>query len=146
MTCPICENSCETLEHVFRDCVTAKEVWGKLEIGWLQNLSTVEHKECMTYLLENGIDVQRRLIIGAIWAIWTSRNRVLHETHNQSAQEIVEMEHKRVMYESSSAEARWDGDRLENNNQQMHFTGVCDRGGCMFPSDTDESRSGTPKG
>ncbi|MFQ6624468.1 hypothetical protein Gotur_004115 [Gossypium turneri] len=66
------KNGCETLEHVFWDCVTAKEEWGKLEIWWPQNLSV------------------KSLIIEIIWAIWTSRNRVLHERHNQLAQEIVE--------------------------------------------------------
>ncbi|MBA0750793.1 hypothetical protein Gogos_002180 [Gossypium gossypioides] len=45
----------------------------------------------MTYLLENGIGRQRSIIIGAIRAIWTSRNRVLHERHNQPVQEILEM-------------------------------------------------------
>lgn len=53
-TCPKCENGCKTLEHVFRDCVIVKEVWGELEIGWLQNLSTVKYTEWIIYLLENG--------------------------------------------------------------------------------------------
>ncbi|MBA0750794.1 hypothetical protein Gogos_002180 [Gossypium gossypioides] len=80
----ICEDGCETLEHVFQDCVTTKEVWGR----------------------------QRSIIIGAIRAIWTSRNRVLHERHNQPVQEILEMvkkyttewgdsfpkEHKRIVF------------------------------------------------
>ncbi|MFQ6648280.1 hypothetical protein Gotur_021766 [Gossypium turneri] len=87
----VCEDGCETLKHVFQDCVTTKEVWGKLEIRRLQNLSTVEYSEWMTYLLENGTGRQRSLIIGAIRAIWTSRNRVLHERHNQPVQEILEM-------------------------------------------------------
>lgn len=56
------------------------------------------------------------------------------------------MEHKRVLYEIGNVKARWDGGRLENNNKQMYFIDVCNRGGSMFPSNTNQSRFGTPKG
>ncbi|KAK5775016.1 hypothetical protein PVK06_042883 [Gossypium arboreum] len=45
--CPKCTGKAENVEHAFRDCLTVKEIWGKLGIDWQQELNKGQFKDWM---------------------------------------------------------------------------------------------------
>lgn len=91
VVCPKCTNNFETLKHAFRGCIIVNRVQEKLGIQWSREVSELEYREWMTYLFSTISREQMRQVAYAIWAIWSARNKALHEGIKQSTQEIVNL-------------------------------------------------------
>ncbi|MBA0797683.1 hypothetical protein Gohar_008354, partial [Gossypium harknessii] len=87
--CLRCGEDSETNMHASRDCLLALQVWQELGINWRVN----QTKDCMANWVRQlffGSGNQKKLIaIIAIWAIWLSRNKLVHEGKQQSKTETV---------------------------------------------------------
>ncbi|MBA0605422.1 hypothetical protein Godav_018004, partial [Gossypium davidsonii] len=74
-----CTQEDESLEHAFRDCQAVKEIWSMLDISWPTEMSCASYKQWMDWLFMNSSSDLCRIIIYAIWVIWSDRNKHVHE-------------------------------------------------------------------
>ncbi|KAK8351233.1 hypothetical protein V6Z12_A05G019700 [Gossypium hirsutum] len=72
-----------------RYCVLAAQVWSNLEVKWLSSMANSNFNEWLNWLLENSDRNKKGLIVVTIWALWLSRNKLVHERMTQSLEEIV---------------------------------------------------------
>ncbi|XP_040963627.1 uncharacterized protein [Gossypium hirsutum] len=95
--------------HIFRQCLTSLEAWQMLNLSWVTNNSIPEFRDWLTWVLLQGTKEQSRLFCYALWLIWYSRNRLVHERifiiGRQLAQNILsykaELDEARTKQESS---------------------------------------------
>ncbi|KAK5770921.1 hypothetical protein PVK06_047081 [Gossypium arboreum] len=87
LTCP--SKFYESSIHAVRDCMTLTQVWSKLNIQWPSSMDNSNFKEWLSWLFENSNSNRNEEIAIAIWALWFSRNRYVHENKLQSAEELV---------------------------------------------------------
>ncbi|KAH1073137.1 hypothetical protein J1N35_025465 [Gossypium stocksii] len=78
-TCRRCQNGVETRKHLFRECPIANETWEKLNIIWSIIDANTNFKEWIKNILASNSMAKCRMIACAMWVIWTSRNRSIHE-------------------------------------------------------------------
>ncbi|KAG8491136.1 hypothetical protein CXB51_014272 [Gossypium anomalum] len=87
--CPRCMEGLENMEHIFRDCVVTKEIWVSLNFPWPANISHMEFTDWFTWsVLNSEIDACRKFLC-AIWAIWSARNKWIHESQKRSGIEVA---------------------------------------------------------
>lgn len=77
--CPRCLNGAETLKHVFRDYTKIKEIWENLHVTWSISVEDAKYKKWINFIFENNSFYWYRIVTCAIWAIWTMRNKFIHE-------------------------------------------------------------------
>lgn len=75
---------------MFRDCPVAKEMWEKLNICWPSLVATSDFQEELINIFEYHFVPNCRLITCALWAIWTCRNRFLHEREMKSGSQVAD--------------------------------------------------------
>ncbi|KAA3461445.1 Polynucleotidyl transferase, Ribonuclease H fold [Gossypium australe] len=61
---------CESSTHAVRDCLSAAQVWSKLNIQWPNSMTNSNFKEWLSWLLENSDSDRKGEIAIAIWALW----------------------------------------------------------------------------
>ncbi|XP_052877214.1 uncharacterized protein LOC128283847 [Gossypium arboreum] len=77
--CPRCCSWTENSLHIFRDCPTTIEVWQFIHLAWIMNNRSQNLWEWLTWVFKGGTDDQSRLFCYALWLIWFSRNKFVHE-------------------------------------------------------------------
>ncbi|TYG88947.1 hypothetical protein ES288_A12G061600v1 [Gossypium darwinii] len=88
-TCQRCQNGTETKEHVFRECSVAKETWEKLGFNWPTLGESTGFKDRLICIFELNSLNKCRVIACAMWVIWASRNRFIHEREEQSGTQMA---------------------------------------------------------
>ncbi|KAK8276153.1 hypothetical protein V6Z12_D10G181100, partial [Gossypium hirsutum] len=88
--CSRCFNSTETTNHVFRDCPFAVDVWYMLGIRWTLEQDQLHYKDWMQVLFKKESNHQIKTIVCAIWGLWTTINKVVHENKIQSEASLVQ--------------------------------------------------------
>ncbi|MBA0590613.1 hypothetical protein Gorai_019311, partial [Gossypium raimondii] len=94
--CPRCRDGVETLAHGFRSYSVASEVWGL--VGLSVVLSNVNQGwiEWLTWVFNICSTSQFRIFCCTVWALWTARNKRVHEHMIQSCREISNFIHRYI--------------------------------------------------
>ncbi|KAB2004195.1 hypothetical protein ES319_D11G181800v1 [Gossypium barbadense] len=74
--------------HVITSWALHKMFWNSFSIHWPSSLQCDDYWVWFELLLRNCSIYTCRVIVGVIWAIWTSRNKHVMENKPQLAQEI----------------------------------------------------------
>ncbi|GMJ04337.1 hypothetical protein HRI_004102900 [Hibiscus trionum] len=82
--CPRCHNQPETTMHIVWQCSYIRQIWDSLHITWPLELENTTCWEWMEWHFANNTKENHMLIAVTIWAIWFSRNKLLHEGTQQS--------------------------------------------------------------
>ncbi|KAA3463501.1 reverse transcriptase [Gossypium australe] len=90
VNCRRCQTEPDTREHLFRNCPVAKETWEKLGMRWSVSEKTTEFTAWVIDVFENNSLLVCRTFVCALWGIWTSRNKFIHEGENQSGGQIAD--------------------------------------------------------
>ncbi|KAG8499231.1 hypothetical protein CXB51_005735 [Gossypium anomalum] len=88
--CPRCKQGLETREHIFRDCVAAKEIWKKLNYVWSLELLHMDYMEWFTWVLLHSKEKGCCTFVCANWAIWSNRNQWVHGGHKRTGTETAQ--------------------------------------------------------
>ncbi|KAA3457116.1 reverse transcriptase [Gossypium australe] len=88
--CRRCQAEPETREHLFRNCPVAKQTWEKLGIGWSVLEESMEFTAWVKAVFENNSLLGCRTFICALWGLWSSRNKFLHEGEHQTGGQIAD--------------------------------------------------------
>lgn len=105
MTCPLCEDKDEDIDHLFFECAFSGEIWNKL-LSWqgIQRASSRWHDEvqwALTHMKGNNCvaQVYRMTLAGAIYCLWMERNyRIFQHKHKQKEaiiRQIIQIVHVR---------------------------------------------------
>ncbi|KAK8664005.1 hypothetical protein V6N13_083809 [Hibiscus sabdariffa] len=87
--CPLCQSSSETLEHLLRDCYFVLELHNALDVSISQSADTDDWFTWLAVLFCSlNESVKMRLIV-SYWAVWFTRNKVVHENVVPSVSECV---------------------------------------------------------
>ncbi|CAI9103398.1 OLC1v1001867C1 [Oldenlandia corymbosa var. corymbosa] len=92
--CPLCEDSLETVEHLFIKCQFAKDLWLQIR-SWIQfpeNWLKVDGSRRLAYRWK-GKSVRKKVVLTTIAAgfyhIWKARNQKIHENVSRSVDGAV---------------------------------------------------------
>ena len=83
--CPICKEQDESILHLLRDCVYARDLWRKLEVPLTQVSSFTEGFEtwlktnCLSGMKHKGTTPWCTFFIFMLWSLWKNRNHVVFE-------------------------------------------------------------------
>ncbi|KAH1097216.1 hypothetical protein J1N35_014137 [Gossypium stocksii] len=94
--CPRCGDGVESLAHVFWSCPAASEVWGL--VGLSVVLSNIDKGwfEWLTWVFNISSTSQCWIFCCTLWALWTARNKRIHEHIIQSGREISNFIHRYI--------------------------------------------------
>ncbi|GMI66655.1 hypothetical protein like AT4G29090 [Hibiscus trionum] len=87
--CLRCNGNTESIEHVLRDCPFTHHVWQGLGVTWPANVDSVSYFEWLSWLFKQQGVHSRELITYTVWAIWTARNKHMHEGKFQNVQSLI---------------------------------------------------------
>ncbi|KAA3469669.1 reverse transcriptase [Gossypium australe] len=76
-------------QNRLQECSTAKETWEKLNVTWPITEANTDFKDWIKNIFESNSLAKCRMISCALWAIWTSRNRFIHEGEIKSGSQIA---------------------------------------------------------
>nr|GEX38858.1 RNA-directed DNA polymerase, eukaryota [Tanacetum cinerariifolium] len=85
ITCPICDNGVESLDHLFFRCCLARQISRKIATWWnVQYVEVDSYEEWLAWLASFRLAANlKRLIEGVFyvswWSIWTYRNKLLFD-------------------------------------------------------------------
>ncbi|KAK8985052.1 hypothetical protein V6N11_082669 [Hibiscus sabdariffa] len=77
--CPFCLISSETVEHIMRDCCFVRELLVRQYVHFPFPSAEIEWKEWLALTFCNFIDQQKSIMMVTFWAVWYSRNKLVHE-------------------------------------------------------------------
>ncbi|CAH9085462.1 unnamed protein product [Cuscuta epithymum] len=80
--CKLCGDGDESLDHVVRVCLWAKQVWDQAGIG-VDLVNSVE--DWMRGKLESGSPKEKEKFVSLLWSIWKRRNNVVRKDKKESA-------------------------------------------------------------
>lgn len=88
MICPRYGEGAETVNHVFKSCPFAKEVWGLVGFPRILLNSIQDMFEWLTWVFNNCSVLQRITFCCGLWILWIARNKFMHE---HSAKSVVDI-------------------------------------------------------
>ena len=83
--CPICREHNESILHLLRDCVFARNLWHKLEVPPTHVLSFADglkawlKANCLSVVLHKGCIPWCPIFLYTVWSLWRNRNSVVFE-------------------------------------------------------------------
>ena len=83
--CPLCREQNESILHLLRDCVFARNLWHKLEVPPTHVLSFTDGLEawlkanCLSEVRHKGGIPWCTLFLYTVWSLWRNRNSVVFE-------------------------------------------------------------------
>ena len=83
--CPICKEQDESILHLLRDCVYARDLWRKLEVpptlvsSFTEGFETWLKTNYLSGMKHKGITPWCTLFIFTLWSLWNNRNHVVFE-------------------------------------------------------------------
>ncbi|KAK5835954.1 hypothetical protein PVK06_011680 [Gossypium arboreum] len=89
-TCRRCQHGGETRKHIFRECPSAKETRESLGVFSPNTEASTDFNEWFKKLFQSYSLAKCRLIACTMWALWTSRNRFIHEGVSTSGSQIAD--------------------------------------------------------
>ncbi|KAK1428158.1 hypothetical protein QVD17_16986 [Tagetes erecta] len=95
-TCSLCSLEIEDTNHLFLNCVLAKEVWNKLSWWVSYDFSQVVSVKDLTIPFNNpSIPISHQkvltlIVYSTLWFLWKSRNKWIFERKRASADSIIE--------------------------------------------------------
>ncbi|XP_021986173.1 uncharacterized protein LOC110882468 [Helianthus annuus] len=96
VTCSMCEDQDETVEHLFTGCVVAMEVWARIA-AWckIPPIYAFDVKDLLELYKTVAGNKKRKkiihgIIIASMWAIWLARNDKVFNRKETKAEVIVE--------------------------------------------------------
>ncbi|PPD84920.1 hypothetical protein GOBAR_DD18141 [Gossypium barbadense] len=94
--CPRCRDGVETLAYVFHSCPVASEVWGLVGLSVVLSNDNQGWIEWLTWVFNICSTSQFRIFYCTLWALWTARNKRVHEHMIQSCREISNFIHRYI--------------------------------------------------
>ncbi|TYG88963.1 hypothetical protein ES288_A12G063000v1 [Gossypium darwinii] len=88
-TCSRCQDGVEIREHVFHKCSVAKETWEYLNIKWILSEESTDFREWFKCIFESRSKAICRIFACTLWALWTSRNRFIHDGEIKTGAQIA---------------------------------------------------------
>ncbi|KAJ8754033.1 hypothetical protein K2173_001931 [Erythroxylum novogranatense] len=86
-TCPICDNSPETGDHLFLHCDFARSVWSLISVDWSFSRTVTLHP-WLTSIMLGGSKTQQEEYCVILWSLWTYRNEVLWQQKRKDPSSI----------------------------------------------------------
>ncbi|CAN1178075.1 Putative ribonuclease H protein At1g65750 [Linum perenne] len=85
--CEFCRHPTESVQHVLRDCVFAKEVW--LRVGGFDTSNRNWHGDLVSWL-KQGLGSDRGILFGIIcWNLWKTRNERIFSDSRSTATSVA---------------------------------------------------------
>lgn len=66
-----------------------KEIWHQLNWIWPDSVLYMEFMDWFTWFFENNSTIQYRFCVCALWAIWTKKNKLVHERQKKTGLAIA---------------------------------------------------------
>ncbi|KAA3465120.1 reverse transcriptase [Gossypium australe] len=92
-SCPWCRTAEEDCIHIFKQCPRALETWQNLQLSWVTYTAEADLWIWLTLVFTTRSDIQCKLFCCAIWMIWSSRNKLIHEGKTISGAELANKVH-----------------------------------------------------
>ncbi|PPR91155.1 hypothetical protein GOBAR_AA29529 [Gossypium barbadense] len=120
--CPRCQTGAEMREHIFRECLPAKDTWKQLHMVW-----PLEDNSDLTVWLKNTFESRSmalyRMAVCALWVIWMSQNKFIHEgdqlsttiTKSRAQEEMSCLQALKLGLQLRLREVEVEGDSRESN-------------------------------
>ena len=87
--CPTCGKEPESNFHVFVKCEVARRVWSCWVNSHIDLLDeNMDIIDIAMKLVELGTSCDLEVFLGAAWAIWYNRNKIVHEVSSQHSDQI----------------------------------------------------------
>ncbi|GMI69891.1 hypothetical protein like AT3G25270 [Hibiscus trionum] len=87
--CPRCSNNPETTSHIVWECYYTKQIWESLHYTWPTEIETGIFWEWLEWHFQNCSKSKHIEIAITIWAIWYSRNMLIHEGIQQEQSLVI---------------------------------------------------------
>ncbi|KAG4212206.1 hypothetical protein ERO13_A02G149901v2 [Gossypium hirsutum] len=87
--CRRCQIRAETIEHIFWECPPAKDTWEQLHMVWASSDDNSDFIVWLKNTFESRSMALCRMTVCALWVLWTSRNKFIHEGENQIGVQIA---------------------------------------------------------
>ncbi|MBA0611015.1 hypothetical protein Godav_011736, partial [Gossypium davidsonii] len=87
--CPRRQLAVEDLNHVFCFCAYVKDVWAILQYVSPTNSDQMDFHQWLSWMFDTYIMIKRSEIAITIWALWYTRNKLVHEGTNQGVGELI---------------------------------------------------------
>lgn len=84
-SCPRCAGGTETITHALCDCPVSTEVWTLLRFSWPPDLDNSNQVEWISHIFSDYSLEYCRMFVCGLWALWTHRNKWVHERSVQTA-------------------------------------------------------------
>ncbi|KAA3482707.1 reverse transcriptase [Gossypium australe] len=97
LVCPRCGIGAESMDHVFREYPISNIVWEKLDISQYREEPEIEFTEWLIWVFARSSPLQCRLFCCGLWAIWSDRNRCIHDNARRSGEEIADFVKSYIM-------------------------------------------------
>ena len=114
--CPLCDEALETAQHLFVECMVAKDIWIMIKKWWglgeyprqLHDLLSWSHSVPLETLTKVCFDV---VICTTTWTIWRYRNRVCFDPKpprkDTLMEEIQILSHSWICHRNKSLNPTW---------------------------------------
>ncbi|KAK8502949.1 hypothetical protein V6N12_054174 [Hibiscus sabdariffa] len=79
----------ESIEHTIRDCPSVKVIWNLAGYGWPSEVDQDCFFKWFCWIFAHSTMPKRLKFLILIWAVWTSRNKLVHENIKQDAFVVV---------------------------------------------------------
>ncbi|MFQ6656889.1 hypothetical protein Gotur_026806, partial [Gossypium turneri] len=87
--CPRCCSVEEDSFHVFRQFPISTDAWISLNMSWVTEHANQSVWSWLTWVFSRGTKEQIRVFCCALWVIWSSRNRMIHERKYTSGRDLA---------------------------------------------------------
>ncbi|KAA3454784.1 reverse transcriptase [Gossypium australe] len=121
-SCPRCQNTEEDCNHVFRQCPVTTETWRILNLSWIINPNIIDLWDWLTWVFDNGNNMQCRVFCCTIWFMWYSRNQFIHERKTITGRELSTKIQNYIAEIDRACDRKNTYDINDNQRQQMQGT------------------------
>ncbi|KAK9039028.1 hypothetical protein V6N11_023867 [Hibiscus sabdariffa] len=87
--CNFCLLSTETVEHIMRDCCFVGELFARQNVHFPSSSAALEWKDWVAVAFCSFNDQQKIVMMVTFWAVWYSRNKLIHEGISPSVSESL---------------------------------------------------------
>ncbi|KAL4279185.1 hypothetical protein GQ457_03G016400 [Hibiscus cannabinus] len=87
--CPRCHSYTETIEHTVRDCSFVRAIWNLAGFAWPTDLINECFFDWFCWIFAHSSTTKRLEFLILLWAIWTSRNKLVRNNVKQDESTVV---------------------------------------------------------
>lgn len=87
--CPLCRSGFDSVDHLIRICPFTLQVLQVLGLSFSTSILRMDFKQWLVQMFTVLDDKGRKLLSLGYWAIWHSRNNLIHNGVKQSVNDLV---------------------------------------------------------